>query len=144
MSKKAKMEKQVAAKEKGRNKSAPGTAPTSASKSSTAADAPVAVNTKRSAVEQKHGLQERQIMLISKALADPTRLAIFRTIARGGASCGSIKDCIAVSAATLSHHMKELETAGLIETSREGRFMHAALQKKAWKSYLSELKSFTG
>ena len=38
--------------------------------------------------------------------------------------------------------MKELESAGLIETERKGRFLSATLQRKVWKSYLSELKSF--
>lgn len=136
----AKAEKQGSGKEKtGRKSGSVADGPLSPKPASSAKTASTPSASK--SAESRFGLDERQITLISKALADPKRMAIFRTIARGRASCGSIKSCIDVSAATLSHHMKELEMAGLIETSREGRFMHAALQKKVWKSYLGELKS---
>ena len=162
MSKKSKTDKVGTAKEKGAKKSELAAAAKGNGKA--VSSDPVAAEDKRASVEGKsagaggkrgdadakqsgaHGkraMEERQVMLISKALADPTRLSIFRAIARGGASCASIKDGVAVSAATLSHHMKELEGAGLIDTSRKGRFLNAALHKKVWKSYLGELKSFT-
>jgi hypothetical protein len=59
-------------------------------------------------------LGEEQIHLIAKALADPRRLELLRQIGGGSTpvACGAIKDCHPVSAATLSHHMKELEVAG--------------------------------
>jgi ArsR family transcriptional regulator len=36
--------------------------------------------------------------------------------------------------------MKELETAGLIETEKEGKFVKATFRRKVWKRYLGELK----
>lgn len=86
-------------------------------------------------------LDERQFLLISKALADPTRFAILRNIARGQSACSGMRDCLGVSAATLSHHMKELENAGLITLTRDGRFVHAELDRKLWKKYIHELKA---
>ena len=84
---------------------------------------------------------EQQLVLVSKALSDPTRLSILRRIASGQGRCGDVRECLGVSAATLSHHMKELERAGLISSQREGRFVNATIEKKAWKQHIAELKA---
>lgn len=78
---------------------------------------------------------------ISKAVADPSRFAVLRKIAHGGcATCGELLEGMDIKAATLSHHLKELESAGLIETAREGKFTRATLKRKVWKNYVSGLK----
>ncbi|GAA3749065.1 ArsR/SmtB family transcription factor [Terriglobus aquaticus] len=93
------------------------------------------------AVRSRAEASDHQLVLVSKALSDPTRVSILRRIAAGQARCGDVRECLGVSAATLSHHMKELERAGLITSEREGRFVHASLEKKAWKQHIAELKS---
>ena len=85
-----------------------------------------------------------QITLIAKALADPRRYAILKQIGScdgGQTSCASMRSCVEVSPATLSHHMKELETAGLIRATRDGKFMHYKLQAPILRAYLHRLKS---
>ena len=80
---------------------------------------------------------------ISRALADPRRVEVLRKIAASdSASCMDLRTCMQMNPATLSHHMKQLETAGLIETHRDGKLVRANLRKKTWKSYLAHLKSF--
>ena len=82
----------------------------------------------------------QKLVPVSKALSDPTRVAILRKIAAGQGRCGDVRECLGVSAATLSHHIKELERAGLITTQRDGRFVNATVEKKAWKQHIAELK----
>ena len=86
-------------------------------------------------------LSEEQVHLIAKALADPRRLELLRQIGSctKPAQCAEIKDCHPVSAATLSHHMKELETAGLVQVMREGKFVSYLLRRDVLHAYTEQL-----
>lgn len=67
---------------------------------------------------------------ILKALADPRRFELLERIARAGCAfgCAQARAALPISAATLSHHIKELETAGLIEVERRGKFHYLSLR----------------
>jgi ArsR family transcriptional regulator, arsenate/arsenite/antimonite-responsive transcriptional repressor len=67
---------------------------------------------------------------ILKALADPRRFELLEQIAQAQCplGCAQALAALPISAATLSHHIKELETAGLIEVRREGKFHFLSLK----------------
>lgn len=86
---------------------------------------------------------ETQTALIAlSALAQETRLAIFRRLVRtgpAGETAGSIAEGLATPAPTLSFHLKELERAGLIMQRREGRNLIYATNFGGMRDLLSFL-----
>lgn len=83
-----------------------------------------------------------QRMAILKALGDPRRMEIIERLSaqEGCTACSDIRECLPISAPTLSHHLKELETAGLIEIAREGKFARLALRRDLWNAFLKDLQ----
>jgi DNA-binding transcriptional ArsR family regulator len=76
------------------------------------------------------------------ALAQETRLAIFRRLVRAGPrgeSAGAIADALETPAPTLSFHLKELERAGLVTQRRESRSIIYAAQYERMRALLGFL-----
>lgn len=87
-------------------------------------------------------LSDREVTRIARALAEPRRLQILKQIGgceEGALACRFILEKQDISPATLSHHLKELETANLIETSRDGKFVLVTVKRDVLRAYLEQL-----
>jgi len=74
-----------------------------------------------------------------KALADENRLAIVRLLAGGERCICDAATELGLSDALVSHHMKRLQTAGLVLTRRQGQWLHCRLDPAAFESLAREL-----
>jgi ArsR family transcriptional regulator, arsenate/arsenite/antimonite-responsive transcriptional repressor len=86
-------------------------------------------------------LTARQLETIARALAEPRRVQLLKQIgARSSATpCAALLEVHDVTPATLSHHLKELEAAGLIESVRAGKCMIVTLRRDVLGAYLGQL-----
>lgn len=74
----------------------------------------------------------RDLADIFKALADPTRVAIVSRLASGEVCCVcDLTDAFELSQPTVSHHLRVLRDAGLVEAERRGTFAYYWLVPEA-------------
>jgi ArsR family transcriptional regulator, arsenate/arsenite/antimonite-responsive transcriptional repressor len=88
----------------------------------------------------RSSLTEKQFDLIAKALADPRRMAVLEVIAgERECACTKLREEFPVSKATISHHIKELVRAGLVESHREGQYLQCEVRRDVLEAYAAEL-----
>ncbi|NMM44589.1 winged helix-turn-helix transcriptional regulator [Rhodospirillaceae bacterium KN72] len=61
---------------------------------------------------------------IFKALADPTRRAIFDKLASGAMNASSLREGMEISQPAMSQHLSVLRNARLVKEERQGRFVN--------------------
>ena len=61
---------------------------------------------------------------IFKALADPTRRAIFEKLAAGRMNASALRQGMAISQPAMSQHLSVLRGARLVREERQGRYVH--------------------
>ena len=81
-----------------------------------------------------------QFERIAKALSDPRRFALLEVIA-AGQECPNQALCrdFPVSKATISHHLKELVQAGLVDSEKEGQYVTYRARPEVMQRYATEL-----
>ncbi len=85
-------------------------------------------------------LTEKQIARISKALSDPRRYLILQQIGnQDRLPCSALNELHDVTAPTISHHLKELGEAELIDVSREGKQAILRINRDILRAYAEQL-----
>lgn len=66
-----------------------------------------------------------------KAITDLTRLEILTLLSKNETMCGcKILEKLNITQGTLSHHMKVLSDAGIVNIKKEGKWCHYSLNKE--------------
>jgi ArsR family transcriptional regulator len=93
------------------------------------------------AASKKPVLTRARRTAILKALADPKRFELLERIARASCplGCSDVLPALAISPATLSHHIKELQNAGLIQVTRAGKFHFLSLRVGMLDAFIASL-----
>src|SRR5271154_3501865 len=90
-------------------------------------------------------MDQTEVARISKALGDPTRLRIYGAICGGKEMfCGEIVETYGVTPGTVSHHLKILAEANLIECRREGQFIYNRSRPETIREYGRALAKMAG
>lgn len=74
-------------------------------------------------------MEKQDVLAALAALAQETRLDVFRRLVRGGRDgvpAGQVASDLEIPPATLSFHLKELRSARLVTSEREGRVIRYA------------------
>ncbi len=87
-------------------------------------------------------MDERSAVLALSALAHEQRLGIFRLLVREGPSglpATAIAEAVGSSPTAASFHLKELDRAGLIHATRDGRYIRYAIHVEGMRRLLTYL-----
>lgn len=85
-------------------------------------------------------MESKKLTKIFKALSNPNRLKLYHEISKKdeaffetGCFVHKISEKFNIGAPTISHHLKELENAGLIITQRNGKQLTARINEDTYK-----------
>ncbi|HOW09396.1 MAG TPA: metalloregulator ArsR/SmtB family transcription factor [Bacteroidales bacterium] len=95
------------------------------------------------AKKEKFEKDDIRLAKIAKALAHPARIAIIRHLAMAETCCfNEIANVIPLAGSTVSQHLSELKSAGLVKGSFELPRINYCLNEDEWRQARKLLKSF--
>lgn len=87
--------------------------------------------------------QQNEIASLAKAFGHPARVAILQHLFSINACvCGELVEEIGLAQATISQHLKELKSMGLIKGNIEGTSMCYCIDKENWSKMKSRVSDF--
>ncbi len=92
--------------------------------------------------KEEFGKKEQELAQFAKALSHPARIAILKVLAqRNECICGDIVEVLPLAQSTVSQHLKELKTAGLIEGTVDGPRSCYCINWKAFEKFNNDMNS---
>ncbi|MEI6948056.1 metalloregulator ArsR/SmtB family transcription factor [Paraflavisolibacter sp. H34] len=83
---------------------------------------------------EKFTKEQNQLAQLMKALAHPARIAILQELIKANACiCSDLVEELGLAQATISQHLKELKSAGLIKGTVEGTSVCYCIDEQHWK-----------
>lgn len=85
-------------------------------------------------------MRDDQFVKIAKALADPARRRILRELRAGGElTCSCVCACVELSQPTVSHHIKTLVDAGIIDARRDGPYHRLTVNEGVLREFAQDV-----
>ena len=86
---------------------------------------------------------QNELAHIAKVLGHPARIAILEHIVKADACiCNDLVDEIGLAQATISQHLKELKSLGIIEGNVSGKSVCYCINNNKWNSIQLQLQEF--
>lgn len=87
--------------------------------------------------------KQNEIAAMAKAIGHPARIAILQYLAKTNTCiCGDLVEELGLAQATISQHLKELKTAGLIQGNIEGASVCYCIHPGNWKKFREQFAGF--
>lgn len=88
-------------------------------------------------------VRQNKLALTLKALAHPARIAIIQHLVKAQACiCGDLVEELGLAQATISQHLKELKSIGIIKGCVEGTSVSYCIDEKVWQQVRKDLEMF--
>jgi len=89
--------------------------------------------------KEEFTLKEQDLANFAKAIAHPARIAILKMLAqKNECICGEIVEVLPLAQSTISQHLKELRSAGLINGTVDGPRSCYCINWKAFEKFMNE------
>ena len=86
---------------------------------------------------------QNEIATLAKAFAHPARIAILHHLFKANTCiCGDLVDEIGLAQATISQHLKELKTIGIIKGNIEGTSVCYCIDTENWARIKNTITTF--
>ena len=87
--------------------------------------------------------QQNRLAVILKALAHPARIAILQHIIKQNSCiCNDLVEELGLAQATISQHLKELKSIGILKGTIEGKSICYCINEETWKNIQIEFNLF--
>ena len=87
--------------------------------------------------------KQNRLATMLKALAHPARIAIIQHLVKSDECiCSDLVEELGLAQATISQHLKELKSIGIIKGCVEGASISYCIDEKVWKQLKKEVVAF--